>query len=252
MAGEIAGARNGIGITGVAPGVRVSGIKVGTASSFFYTEAVVCAFIWAADHGADVTNNSYFTDPWYFNCTDDPDQKALVEAVTRASRYAERKGTVNVAGAANDGFDLASHSVTDTLSPDDGTAVSRTVDPSKCPQIPGQLPGVVTVAATGAKTLKSSYSNYGLGVIDIAAPGGDSVAFQPPSRPRPAARSSALCRAAATPTCQARPWRPPCRRGRGPDQVPPSARLTRTGRGAAVRGRRPARLPGPVPDRRQR
>ncbi|WP_406348819.1 S8 family serine peptidase [Streptomyces sp. NBC_00144] len=189
VAGEIAGARNGIGITGVAPGVRVSGIKVGTASSFFYTEAVVCAFIWAADHGADVTNNSYFTDPWYFNCTDDPDQKALVEAVTRASRYAERKGTVNVAGAANDGFDLASHSVTDTLSPDDGTAVSRTVDPSKCPQIPGQLPGVVTVAATGAKTLKSSYSNYGLGVIDIAAPGGDSVAFQPPEPP---ATSSAV------------------------------------------------------------
>ncbi|MFE2379680.1 S8 family serine peptidase [Streptomyces sp. NPDC059398] len=189
VAGEIAGARNGIGITGVAPGVRVSGIKVGTAAGFFYTEAVVCAFVWAADHGADVTNSSYFTDPWYFNCTSDPDQKALVEAVTRATRYAERKGTVNVAAAANEGFDLASHRVTDPLSPDDGTAVSRTVDPTACPDIPAQLPGVVTVAATGTKDLKSSYSNYGLGVVDIAAPGGDSATYQPPAPP---ATSSAV------------------------------------------------------------
>ncbi|MFJ5293737.1 S8 family peptidase [Streptomyces sp. NPDC088348] len=189
VAGEIAGARNGVGITGVAPGVKVSGIKVGTASGFFYTEGIVCAFMWAADHGAGVTNNSYFTDPWYFNCTADPDQKALVEAVTRASRYAERKGTVNVAAAANENFDLASHAVTDPLSPDDGTAVSRTVDPSTCLDIPAQLPGVVTVSATGAKTLKASYSNYGLGVIDITAPGGDSAAYQPPEPP---ATSSAV------------------------------------------------------------
>lgn len=208
VAGEIAGAKNGVGITGVAPGVRVSGIKVGDASSFFYTEAVVCAFVWAADHGADVTNNSYFTDPWYFECTDDPDQKALVEAVTRASRYAERKGTVNVAAAANEGYDLASHRVTDTLSPDDGTAASRTVDPSKCLDVPAQLPGVVTVSATGTRTLKSSYSNYGLGVVDIAAPGGDSTAYQPPRSRPPAARSSALCPAAATPTWPVRRWRP--------------------------------------------
>ncbi|WP_405781876.1 S8 family peptidase [Streptomyces sp. NBC_00859] len=189
VAGEIAGARNGTGITGVAPGVRVAGIKVGTTAGFFYTEAVVCGFIWAADHGAGVTNNSYFTDPWYFNCTDDPDQRALVDSVTRASRYAERKGAVNVAAAANEGYDLASHSVTDPLSPDDGTAAPRTVDPSKCPDIPAQLPGVVTVSATGSRTLKSSYSNYGLGVVDIAAPGGDSAAYQPPEAP---ATSSAV------------------------------------------------------------
>lgn len=189
VAGEIAGAKNGVGMTGVAPGVKVSGIKVGTADSFFYTEAVVCAFVWAADHGADVTNNSYFTDPWYFDCSDDPDQKALADAVTRATRYAERKGTVNVAAAANEGFDLASHKVTDATSPDDGTAVPRTVDPATCPELPAQLPGVVTVSATGAKNLKSSYSNYGLGVVDIAAPGGDSATYQPPEAP---ATSSAV------------------------------------------------------------
>jgi subtilisin family serine protease len=183
VAGEIAGAKNGVGITGVAPGVKVAGIKVATTAGFFYTEAVVCGFMWAADHGVDVTNNSYYTDPWYFNCTDDPDQKALVTALTRATRYAEHKGTVNVAAAGNENYDLAADEITDPSSPNDTTPGDRVIDTSKCYDIPTQLPGVVTVAATGAKGIKSSFSNYGLGQIDVAAPGGDSTAYQTPAPP---------------------------------------------------------------------
>ncbi|MET9389461.1 S8 family serine peptidase [Streptomyces sp. NPDC006624] len=183
VAGEIAAAKNGVGMTGVAPGVKVSGIKVSNPDGFFYTEAVVCGFVWAAEHGVDVTNNSYYTDPWYFNCKDDPDQKALVEAVTRASRYAERKGAVNVAAAGNENYDLAADEITDPSSPNDTTPGERVVDPSECLDIPTQLPGVVTVASTGAKGIKSSFSNYGLGVADIAAPGGDSTAYQKPEPP---------------------------------------------------------------------
>ncbi|MEU9382210.1 S8 family serine peptidase [Streptomyces sp. NPDC048279] len=183
VAGEIAAARNGVGVTGVAPGVKVAGIKVATTAGYFYTEAVVCGFVWAAEHHIDVTNNSYYTDPWYFNCTTDPDQKALVDAITRASRFAERKGTVNVAAAGNESYDLASDSITDPVSPNDGTPADRVIDPHKCFDIPTQLPGVVTVSATGAKGLKSSFSNYGLGVIDVAAPGGDSTAYQTPAPP---------------------------------------------------------------------
>ncbi|MFI8188238.1 S8 family serine peptidase [Streptomyces sp. NPDC085946] len=183
VAGEIAAAKNGVGMTGVAPGVKVSGIKVSNPDGFFYTEAVVCGFVWAAEHGADVTNNSYYTDPWYFNCTADPDQKALVEAITRASRYAERKGAVNVAAAGNENYDLAADEITDPVSPNDSTPAERVVDPSECYDIPTQLPGVVTVASTGAKGLKSSFSNYGRGVVDIAAPGGDSTRYQTPAPP---------------------------------------------------------------------
>lgn len=183
VAGEIAAAKNGIGMTGVAPGVKVSGIKVSNPDGFFYTEAVVCGFVWAAEHGVDVTNNSYYTDPWYFNCTDDPDQKALVQALTRATRYAERKGAVNVAAAGNENYDFASDEITDPSSPNDSTPGERVVDPSECFDIPTQLPGVVTVAATGAKGLKASFSNHGLGVIDIAAPGGDRTAYQTPDAP---------------------------------------------------------------------
>lgn len=183
VAGEIAAAKNGVGMTGVAPGVKVSGIKVSNPDGFFYTEAVVCGFVWAAEHGVDVTNNSYYTDPWYFNCKNDPDQKALVEAVTRASKYAERKGAVNVAAAGNENYDFAADEITDPVSPNDSTPSDRVIDPSECYDIPTQLPGVVTVAATGAKGLKSSFSNYGRGVVDIAAPGGDSTAYQKPEPP---------------------------------------------------------------------
>ncbi|MER7971229.1 S8 family serine peptidase [Streptomyces sp. NPDC096080] len=183
VAGEIAAAKNGVGMSGVAPGVKVAGIKVSTTAGYFYTEAVVCGFVWAAEHGVDVTNNSYYTDPWYFNCKNDPDQKALVDAITRATRYAERKGTVNVAAAGNENYDLASDEITDPSSPNDGTPSDRVVDPSKCYDIPTQLPDVVTVASIGAKGLKSSFSNHGLGVIDIAAPGGDSTAYQTPAPP---------------------------------------------------------------------
>ncbi|MEG3631511.1 S8 family peptidase [Streptomyces poriticola] len=183
VAGEIAAAKNGVGMTGVAPGVKVSGIKVSNPDGYFYTEAVVCGFVWAAEHGVDVTNNSYYTDPWYFNCRNDPDQKALVEAVSRASRYAERKGAVNVAAAGNENYDLAADEITDPVSPNDSTPSDRVIDPSECYDMPTQLPGVVTVAATGAKGLKSSFSNYGRGVVDIAAPGGDATAYQKPEPP---------------------------------------------------------------------
>ncbi|WP_326669295.1 S8 family peptidase [Streptomyces sp. NBC_01257] len=183
VAGTIAAAKNGIGVTGVAPGVKVSGIKVGNPDGFFYTEAVVCGFMWAADHGADVTNNSYYTDPWMYNCKNDPDQGALVEAVARATRYAESKGTVNVAAAGNSAEDLAGDTIEDTGSPNDTVPVTRTIDPKVCLDIPTMLPGVVTVSATGAKGLKASYSNYGDGVIDVAAPGGDSTVYQTPEPP---------------------------------------------------------------------
>ncbi|MGP3921879.1 S8 family serine peptidase [Streptomyces sp. 8N616] len=182
VAGEIAAARNNVGVAGVAPGVKVSSIKVSEAeTSLFYAEAVVCAFMFAADQGIEVTNNSYYIDPWMFNCKDDPDQGAIVEAVSRAAKFAGRKGAIHVASAGNSSFDLAAKSLTDTSSPNDTTPVERTVDPSKCLDIPTQLPGVVTVSATGPKALKSYYSNYGLNQIDVAGPGGDK--YQVPEAP---------------------------------------------------------------------
>lgn len=175
VAGEIAAARNGIGVAGVAPGVKVAGITVAQpdANQLFFPESVVCAFVFAADHGVEVTNNSYYVDPWQYNCMDDPDQRAIVDSVNRAQLYAQRKGTLNVAAAGNSNDDLDSNALVDASSPDDSTPVTRTVDPHQCFDVPTQLPGVVTVSATGVTGAKSYYSSYGDGVIDVAAPGGD-------------------------------------------------------------------------------
>ena len=99
-AGTIAAALNGIGIVGVAPNVKIAGIKAGNADGFFFPEAVVCSFMWAATHHINVTNNSYFADPWYFNCKNDPVQRAIWEAERRAIRFAMQNGTVVVAALA--------------------------------------------------------------------------------------------------------------------------------------------------------
>jgi len=43
--------------------------------------------MWAADHGIAVTNNSYFADPWLFNCKNDAVQRAIWTAERRASGF---------------------------------------------------------------------------------------------------------------------------------------------------------------------
>src|SRR5437763_16953524 len=96
-AGTIAAASNGFGIVGVAPNVKIAGIKAGDAAGFFFPEAVVCAFMWAASHHVNVTNNSYFADPWLFNCRNDAEQRAIWNAERRAISYAISKGVVVVA-----------------------------------------------------------------------------------------------------------------------------------------------------------
>ncbi|MCX4975614.1 S8 family serine peptidase [Streptomyces sp. NBC_00620] len=183
VAGEIAAARNDIGVAGVAPGVKVAGITVAEpdAGQLFFPESVVCAFVFAADHGVEITNNSYYVDPWLYNCLDDPDQRAIVDAVNRAQLYAQKKGTLSVAAAGNSNHDLDSDAILDESSPDDSTPVPRTIDPHECFDIPTQLPGVVTVSSTGVNSTKSYFSTYGYGVIDVAAPGGDR--YQIPDTP---------------------------------------------------------------------
>ncbi|MEU9153422.1 S8 family serine peptidase [Streptomyces sp. NPDC048417] len=183
VAGEIAAARNDIGVAGVAPGVKVAGITVAEpdAGQLFFPESVVCAFVFAADHGVEITNNSYYVDPWLYNCMDDPDQRAIVDAVNRAQLYAQKKGTLNVAAAGNSNEDLDSDAIVDESSPDDSTPVTRTIDPHECFDVPTQLPGVVTVSSTGVARAKSYFSSYGYGVVDVAAPGGDR--YQIPDTP---------------------------------------------------------------------
>ena len=172
-AGTIAAAKNGIGIVGVAPNVKLAAIKAGTADGFFFPEAVVCAFMWAGTHHINITNNSYFADPWLFNCRNDPGQRAIWVAERRAIRFAQSQGTLVVAAEGNQADDL-SHPTMDVTSPDNTTPVPREIT-NACAVVPVEVPGVVGVTATGNLREKSFYSSYGVSTVDVAAPGGDSI-----------------------------------------------------------------------------
>jgi subtilisin family serine protease len=182
-AGTIAAAANGVGIVGVAPNVRIAGIKSSTNSGLFFPEMVICSFMWAATHGVDVTNNSYFADPWYFNCRNDEEQRAIWKAERRAIKFAMKQGVVVVAAAANFADDLA-HPTRDVISPDfpPGSAEERRIR-NGCAVIPVEIPGVIGVSADGNLRIKAFYSNYGSGVINVAAPGGDPLLQRTPEAP---------------------------------------------------------------------
>jgi lantibiotic leader peptide-processing serine protease len=173
-AGTIAAGGEEGGMTGVAPNVRIAAIKAGNVDGFFFPEAVVCAFMWAGTHHMDVTNNSYFADPWLYNCLNDPDQRAIWTAETRAIRFAMNRGVTVVAAAGNENDDLGNPTV-DKVSPDfpPNSATTRAVN-RDCFVIPAMVPGVYTVSAVGNLQLKSFYSSYGMPWVQATAPGGDS------------------------------------------------------------------------------
>ncbi len=173
VAGTIAAAINGVGVTGVAPGVKVASVKVVNDSGYIYPEAAVCGFIWAAEHGMQITNNSYYIDPWEFNCRNDARQRPVWQAVQRAIRYSQNKGVLNIASAGNSNVDLA-HKFVDSGSPNNlppGQEPEIREINNACVDLPAEAPGVVTVSAVGPTQQKSYYSSYGH--IDVTAPGGD-------------------------------------------------------------------------------
>lgn len=156
-AGVLAAASNGIGMVGVAPNVRIAAIKAGNALSQFTAAAVVCAFEWVAARHLDVANASFNVDGLVFSyCHTDPVQQALWKAVQRAVRHALRAGATVVASAGNSNLDIAH--------PPFG---------NECVRAPSEIAGVITVGATDILDRKASYSNYGVGYVDVAAPGGD-------------------------------------------------------------------------------
>ena len=172
VAGTIAAARNGVGVVGVAPNVKLASVKVVDDQGYIYPEYAICGFLWAADKGMQVTNNSYFIDPYFLWCKADLDQRADIIAVDRALKYSEKKNVVNVAAAGNSAWDL-SKPIVDTGSPDNSVDPQVRYTDHRCYDMPTEVENTVAVSATGATNAKSYYSNYGRNVIDVAAPGGD-------------------------------------------------------------------------------
>ena len=183
VAGTVAAAANGIGVTGVAPKVTLVNLRAGQDSGFFFLQPSVDALTYAGDNGIDVVNMSYFIDPWLFNCTNHPadtpaeqlEQQTIITATERALAYAHRHGVTLIAAAGNEAVDY-SKTVIDTTSPDFplGTEKEREVPPS-CSDLPSEGKNVIVTTALGPSERLSFYSSYGVGHADVSAPGGDSL-----------------------------------------------------------------------------
>ena len=167
----IAARANGIGIVGVAPEATIVALKACTIVGFCFADSVAAALRYAGDQRLDVVNLSLFADPYLYFCSNDAGQRAILHDLQSAARYAQQRGVVIVASAGNQADDLG-HPTIDDISPDwpPDTAIVREVR-NNCRVAPAELPGVVTVSATGVNTL-ASYSNVG-SPVDVTAPGGD-------------------------------------------------------------------------------
>jgi subtilisin family serine protease len=161
VAGIVGAQANGLGVVGVAPNVTLVPIKVCDASGFCYAHAVVDGITYAGDQKLDVINMSFFVDDdafqqsTEFKCLDDPTQSAFRKSVERAISYARKRGVAPVAALGNSDTDLAN--------PPSGNG---------CEVVPAESPGVIGTTALGNAKQKASYSNWGEGEADVAAPGG--------------------------------------------------------------------------------
>ncbi|KDN22890.1 S8 family peptidase [Amycolatopsis rifamycinica] len=162
VAGIIAAADDGRGVTGVAPGVRVASVKVIDDRGYADPEAVICGLMWAASRHMRVTNSSFFVNPWTLSCIRGNDRGVVHEVLARAVEYSTSAGTVNVAAATNEAVDLTPSARSGARGAGGG-----------CEALPAGLRDVVAVSAVGANRVKAGYSSYGLGVIDVTAPGGE-------------------------------------------------------------------------------
>jgi len=138
---------NNIGTAGVAPNVTLIAIKVLNASGLGTFADVIAGLLWAADVHANVANLSLGA---LF-----PKNGAgqLVAALNKAVNYANAHGVLVVASAGNDFADLQHDQNYIEIPCESGTGMC--------------------ISSTGPGDQHSSFSNYGVSAINVAAPGGE-------------------------------------------------------------------------------
>lgn len=179
-AGIVAAPDNGIGVIGVAPKSKLMLVKVLDDEGFGAFSWVMAGIIHAAQCGADVINMSlsgYLPLNGEFindnGTPEDPDDdfidydpqgvKEIINAFKRATTYAFKRGVTTFASTGNDAVNadaLKTHII-----------------------LPLESPYVAGISATAPRGWAkkpstfldhpASYSNYGLSVVNFAAPGGD-------------------------------------------------------------------------------
>ena len=194
VAGTVAAAANGFGLSGVAPGVTLVNIRGGQDSGYLFLEPVANALTYGADIGLDVINMSFYVDPWLYNCIggapeDEPRRRSRSSSwssrpMDRALNYAHRQGR-----------DAGRQPRQQPRGPRRSRAPTRrarTTRPALAyPRhdrrrdmldLPVEHPTVIGVSALGPSEAKADYSNYSTGLpnstpeakgeIEVSAPGG--------------------------------------------------------------------------------
>lgn len=124
----------------VAPEARIMPLKAFTAAGSAYDSNILRAIYYAVNNGAKVMNMS-------FNYT------SYSPELATAIKYANSRGVISVASAGNNG---------------EHTMV-----------YPGGLPGVIDVASTSNLDVQSTFTNYGVPSVFMAAPGEGVVTTYP-------------------------------------------------------------------------
>ena len=140
VAGAVgARAGNGLGTAGVAPGVTIMPLVIGTGGSVDLPLGAE-AIRYAADHGADVVNASW----------GGPAGGWALDNLRSAVAYAASRGVVVVVAAGNDARDR-----------------------DAAPLYPASLTeaNVLTVGSSTAADTRSDFSAWGAGSVDLSAPG---------------------------------------------------------------------------------
>ena len=132
-------------------------------------------------HGIDVVNMSFFTDPWLYNCADNPadspeeqaEQRTIIEATQRA-RAASPAPRRHAGRGAGQRAHRPRQPDDRRISPDfpPGTRERPATVDNTCLDVPTEADGVISVSALGPSGEKADYSNYGTEQTDFSAPGG--------------------------------------------------------------------------------
>lgn len=164
VSGIIAAEDNNIGTVGVAPDAKIVPIKVLSEELGFGEDAwVINGMIYAAQIGVDVANLSLggicdLNDP-----VSGADCRAIKSVYDRVVQYMNQRGVTVIISAGNDAINADANR---------NLAI-----------LPAQAKGALVISATGPQGWASrpaadprrpaSYSNFGLSLVDFAAPGGD-------------------------------------------------------------------------------
>ncbi len=169
-------------VLGVAPRTGLRAYRALTRQGSGYTAWIAAGIVQAADDGCRVISMSlggyhvlgqvWWTDPETGETYRLGNDVAPFLAYSRAVEYANRRGAVVVASAGNDGLNATRRNeVTQFLNERYGPYGYYFVGATM--KVPAGTAGVIAVSATGPDDSLSSYSTYGPGFVDLAAPGGD-------------------------------------------------------------------------------